>query len=538
MNLLAVALLSFPASPPDLPQGLDELLAPWVAEDAPGGAVAVLRPGEEPLLRVFGLANLEPARPVTADTLFYLASTAKPFTAACVVRAAREGELDLDASVRELFPELPETCAPATLRHCLQHRSGIPDVYDAAIALDLGPEAVSSNAAAIERIARLPAPAFEPGSRFLYSNSGYVLAAEALRRATGRDLAAHARAHLFEPLGIEGAGWVGDGDVDPAPASYRRGADGWVQQEVKTGLRGPGGLCMSAAALVRWEQGWRDGTWGDDGLREELLRPPEPPHHPTLGAYAAGWMLLRLGGQRAQRHFGGAFGHSADLLRFPDHGLSVIVLSNRADLDASDLGELVARLALGDAWTEPTGPAPVALQPDERAAFGRFWEEPGGGRPWVLLARDGGFRLATLGDVRVQLVPVSPTRLEAIGAQGPFALELEGERLWIRHPGVEGLALGPVSPSRPAPGLTSELAGAWTCPELGAEVVFEDLGGRLALTQTRPLLELSPFQPVGGDLLLCDEGAALRVHRDADGRPVGLRVDTNRARGLRLVRAR
>jgi len=150
--------------------------------------------------------------------------------------------------------------------------------------------------------------------------------------------------------------------------------------------------------------------------------------------------------------------------------------------------------------------------------------------------RGEGFGLVTLGDVRLQLLPVSPTRLEATGAQVPFALELDGEHLRIRQPGTDDLLLEPVAPPRPDAELPSRLAGVWTCPEVGVEVAFEDVGDGLALTQRRPLLELTPFRPIGGDLLLCDEGATLRVRRDAEGRPVALRLDTNRTRGLHLVR--
>ena len=182
-----------------------EQLAPWSSVDSPGGVVCVLRGDEPVLLEAFGMADLEADAPITSETPFYLASTAKTITALCAVHAASEGTLDLDAPLREVFPELPESVADATLRQAMHHTSGLVDVYDAAIAADLPPAALASNAGALELLARIPAPNFPAGSRFLYSNSGYVLLAEALRRATGHDLAAYARAHVFEPLGMEPA---------------------------------------------------------------------------------------------------------------------------------------------------------------------------------------------------------------------------------------------------------------------------------------------------------------------------------------------
>jgi len=153
-------------------QQVDALLAPWTRDDAPGGAVAVLERGQPAWTRAFGMADLAAGRPMTPQTPCYLASLAKPFTAACAVLAARDGALDLDASLLELFPELPQGHGAATLRQCLHHRSGVPDLYDATIGADLDPGVLASNAAAIGLLRRLPALSFPPGSEFLYSNSG------------------------------------------------------------------------------------------------------------------------------------------------------------------------------------------------------------------------------------------------------------------------------------------------------------------------------------------------------------------------------
>jgi CubicO group peptidase (beta-lactamase class C family) len=526
MRAIALVLLAAAAPSDELAERVDALLARWNRADAPGGAVAVLRAGEPVLVRAFGLADLEAERPVTEHTPFYLASLAKPFTAACAVRAAQAGELDLDASVRELFPELPEGYRAATLRHCMHQRSGIPDVYDVAIAADLGPEGVGSNAKAIELLARLPGPDFEPGSSVRYCNSGYVLLAEAIRRATGRDLDAYARERLFEPSGMSDASYRG-GDRGPAPArAYRPSAEGWEPIEHDTGLCGPGGLTASLADLT---------AFAAKPLDPQLVRAPDGPHHPRFGPYAAGWMLQRLGGQRAQRHSGGAFGFSSDLIAFPEAGVTVIALSNCAELSASDLALDLARAALGEQWMEVARPQAVSSSSADLARFGRFWIEPVRQELWVLVPRGGQLEVVALGDVRLRLVAVSKTRLESIDAQVPFAMELDGEHLVLDVAGArKRLDPIPFPPTGLAP--ISEYTGRWRSAGLRAEIVLEERDGRLALRQGRPILALPPFHAIAPDLFLCDLGAVLRFRRDEQGSIARLTLDVNRASGLDFER--
>lgn len=529
MRAIALVLLAATAAttPTDeLAERVDGRIARWNRADSPGGAVAVLRDGLPVLVRVFGSADLEAERLVTEHTPFYLASLAKPFTAACAMRAAQAGELDLDATVRELFPELPEGYGAATLRHCMHQRSGIPDVYDVAIAADLGPEALGSNAKAIELLARLPGPDFAPGSSVRYSNSGYVLLAEAIRRASGRELDAFAREHLFEPSGMTDAAYCGS-ERELAPArAYRPAAQGWERIEIATGLCGPGGLTASLADLV---------AFAAKPLDPQLLRVPEGPHRPRFGPYAAGWMLQRLGGQQAQRHSGGAFGFSSDLIGFPEAGVTVIALSNCAELSASDLALDIARVALGERWVEEAGPEAVPISSADLARFGRFWIEPAKQEVWVLVPRGGQLEVVALGDVRLRVVAVSKTRLESVDAQVPFAMELDGEHLVLDTGGArKRLDAIPFPPSGLAP--VSEYTGRWRNATLRAEIVLEERDGRLALRQERPILALPPFHAIAPDLFLCDLGAVLRFRRDEQGSIAGLTLDVNRASGLDFER--
>lgn len=528
--LLHLLALAAPLTAQDLDTVLAGATEAWDRQDSPGGVVGVLRGGVLQHVHAFGQADLAAGVPNSAKTPFYLASLAKPFTAACVVHADRAGLLDLDDPVRGWFEELPASHAPVRLRHLLHHGSGIADLYDATIALDLDPAGLSSNAAALERVARLPGLAFAPGSRLLYNNTGYVLLAEAVALAAEVDLATYASDNIFGPLGMETARFGGRAGA----RSYAHGADGWVERQDGSGLIGPGGMSASLADLAAFERAW----WGKGATeRDALLAVPAGAHHPRIGSYASGWMVSSFRGLPVERHFGGAFGYSADLLRFPSHGLTVIALVNADDLEATDLTEAVAAHLLADEFPDAR-PQPVELTAEQRARFGRFWRSTETGILWALVPTRAGLAVATLGDVKLDLVPVAPDRLVAPDAPRPFALVLDGDALEVRagDAAPDRLERLPFPPTGLAP--AEEHAGTYRHAALEAQVHFA-AGPRGTLTLSQrddTLLALPAFHQLARDTYVCDRGAQLDFERDAEGKVVRLHFHANRAWGLVLER--
>lgn len=531
---------------------LEEALAPFNAEGAPGAIVAVLRDAQPVAVYSFGLAQLDSPREIGRSTPFYLASLAKPFTAAAVVLAADEGALDLDSSVRELFPELPASYEPATLRHLIHHASGIPDVYDAAIIADLGQKAVADNAAAIQLLTHLPRLCFPPGQRMLYSNSGYLLMAEALQRGTGESLQHWAAEKIFRPAGMDQAYFIGDvGDrgatqssratrANRATSYERDDRGGWREKSLLTGLVGPGGMVASMDDLIAFEQAWQSGRIGDAKLLSDLLT-PRYSAHPRLGAYGAGWMHQKIQGLAVERHYGGAFGYSSDFMRFPDQAVTLISLSNREGLSAKDINEAVAGLVLEDAISAAKQPAAsaVELSSAQQQRLGRMWREQETGLLWVLSPRREGFVLASLGDAKLKLTPTSPSRLEALDAPSPWAVELRQDALVIvETDGRERVLEAVPFPPRDLPD-RSECIGTYSNSDLNAEITFgSGPQGSIVLFQDRPLISIAPFQPITRDLYVCDTGAQIDVLRDEHDQVSGLKISGNRAWGVIFERVR
>lgn len=556
--VMGVFLHASPAVPQDGDEALQAELNALVEEveepEAPGAILGLLRRGEPFFVRPFGLADLEEGRPVTSDTAFYLASVAKNFTAACVLDAAEAGKLQLDAPIRKVLTSLPARLDGVTLRHLLHHRSGIDDVYDLVIGLDLGRAPLASNTAVVELCARAMELDFAPGTRCSYSNTGYVLLAEGLRSATGKSLPAYARDALFEPLGMKHAAYTGEPELARIPRAlpYARHEDGWRPSEIVSGLVGPGGLWASFEDLARWEHCAFEGGWSSQRVRDQLVTPPElgPDQalHPAFGPYAGGALVGSDRGLRTVRLAGGAFGYRAEILRYPDQELSVIALWNDG-LGLEDLAERAAAIALREelrAAAPEAAPAGVDPTTLDLARLGRFWREEDTGILWSLTLRPDRMVAASLGDWKFELVPLDPSRFRSRNTRSPVELVFEpsegpAKRLLVRAGEVLVATCRPHPFPPESPPVLDDFTGEYEFVPLGSRLTLEAESGGLRIVAARPLLpgppfELPPFHFLGADFFASDIGAQLQFERDADGKVSALRLDLNRARGLMLRR--
>src|SRR5579863_8857733 len=162
----------------DLQRKVDQVFAAYDKPDSPGCALGVVRNGEFIYKKGYGTASLELSVPITPQSVFYMGSVSKQFTAAAIVLAAEQGYLSLDDNVRKYIPELPDYGHPITLREMLHHTSGLRDVLglldlSGRSALDLHPKAEL-----IDRVARQKGLNYDPGEEYLYSNTNYFLLAE------------------------------------------------------------------------------------------------------------------------------------------------------------------------------------------------------------------------------------------------------------------------------------------------------------------------------------------------------------------------
>jgi CubicO group peptidase (beta-lactamase class C family) len=350
----------FPANPQ-----VDRIFAEWDRKDSPGCTVGALRDGRFVYQRGYGMANLDYDLPNSPAMVYYVGSDSKQFVAAAVGLLALEGRLSLDDDIRKHFPEMPAYERPITVRQLIHHTSGIRDVYTLMALGGMRMEDVFTDQQALSLIARQKAPNFTPGSEYLYSNSGYFLLAQLVKRVSGKSLREFTDERLFAPLGMTRSHFHDDpGHVMKQRAmSYEPDGHGsyrisYLQNFDKVG---GGGLYTTLDDLAKWDENFYTKQVGGDALQRLIHTRGVLTGGDTL-PYAFGNNITSYRGLRTTEHGGALMGYKAYVLRFPDQHFSVLTLCNLGTIDPGPLAHAVAEVYLGDRMGPPPARSTRAAQ--------------------------------------------------------------------------------------------------------------------------------------------------------------------------------
>jgi CubicO group peptidase (beta-lactamase class C family) len=325
---------------------IDALLAEYAGPAVPGASVIVIRDGRVILRRAYGMADVGRRVAATPETDYRLASVSKQFTAMAIMLLARDEKARYDQPVREILPELPAAAQGVTVRHLLNHTSGLPDYED----LIPGSQTVQvSDRDVLALLARTDTLYFPPGSAYRYSNSGYVLLGLIVERVSGVPFPAFLQARIFAPLGMTASvAHIEGADTVPHRAygySPKDGATGGgfaaTDQSVTSATLGDGGIYTNVDDLVRWDEALYGTALVDAATLRLATTPPVLPGGAET-QYGFGWFVDSYRNERRWRHTGETSGFRNAILRFPDRRFTVIVLTNRNAGEPSGVAERIA----------------------------------------------------------------------------------------------------------------------------------------------------------------------------------------------------
>ena len=375
---------------------VDAFFSRWDSTATPGCAVGAAIKGEEVLAKGYGMADLEHDAVISADTIFEAGSVSKQFTAAAVLLLVREGRLSLDDPIRKHFPELPASVEPVTIRHMLQHTSGLRDWGEIA-ALSGWPRTTRAytHAHVFDILTRQTALNFAPGTDWSYSNSGYNLAAMLVARVGGEPFADFTRKRLFEPLGMRRTSWRDDRTrvVKGRATAYDENRSTFQTLMPFENVHGNGGLLTTVGDLLRWNRYLFAGRIADAAFAAEQQ---------DTGTLADGrdhgyGMGLFLGtcnkGLREVYHGGATAAYRAFLTHFPDHDVSVAVLCNAGSASAERYAHQVAEVYLGDALRPEPMPAAVEVPAATLDAVAGMYRHVKRGVPMVVEREGAGLKV-------------------------------------------------------------------------------------------------------------------------------------------------
>ena len=376
---------------------VDGLFARYQKPDAPGLALGVLKNGEVIHLAGYGAANLEAPVPSNGQTVFHAASLAKQFTAFAIGLLEHDGALRSDDDVRRYLPDVPDFGAPITLRHLLQHTSGLRDQWPMLVLAGHGRRDVLTQARIRKLVAAQSGLNFTPGTAYEYCNTGYTLLAEVVAHVSGQSFPAFTEERIFRPLDMAQTFFRDDvGRIVPAcAASYRRRSNdsGWQHVPLNYETVGATGLCTAGADMLRWVANFSEPMVGTTDLVRRLGRPGHLRDSRRIN-YGHGLYRHHFAGHEAVYHRGRDAGFVAAFGWIPEESMGVVLLAN-TPVDQDELIEAVTLYCCGQAGGggAPSEPLPTRPSPQQLSVLtGHYLSADG--QMLSLRRNAGGLRLS------------------------------------------------------------------------------------------------------------------------------------------------
>jgi CubicO group peptidase (beta-lactamase class C family) len=537
----------------DLAVRADSVFRPFDRTDGPGCALGVYRDGAIRYARGYGMASLEHGVPLSPRSVLDIGSISKQFTAMAMLILEKDGKLSLDDPIRKLFPEMPAYADRVTWRRALSQTSGLRDLW--ALWGQTGRTFRGDTVDALNIITRSAEPNYEPGERYLYTNTGWILAAQAVYRLTGKSLAQFSEERIFAPLGMRDTRFLEDryAIIPNLAESYAPREKGFrIQRSNYDGaIQGAGGVHTTMEDFGRWLNNYDAATVGGRDIITTMTTPMtlndgSPAAAGPGQAYAIGLTVGLLRGLRVVAHGGSWGGFRAHFLRFPDQRFAVATFCNLTTAGPDSLARKVAAIYLGDRMQPDTAAAWVeALEKEPRAdssgaslrSLAGVWRNVERGE--VRRTRMKGDTLFAVGVTQTAYVPLgggrfrvgqgTEVKFEGTGSNGspPTRMLVRTTAGTVTFTRADTVALDGAK--------LAEYAGDYRSDEVEVTHSWKVEKGQLvAYAGYRRLGVLEPSYQDG----FTREGSVIDVVRDGRGRITGFVVEAGRVRHLRFTRLR
>ena len=510
-----------------------EKVAKAYVAPGPGCAAAVSLNGDTVFEKAFGLADLEHNVPNTAQTIFESGSVAKQFTAASLVLLQQDGKLSLDDPVRKYIPELPDYGSPLTIRHLLNHTSGLRDWGTVMGLTGAGRgDRVINQDLALDVITHQQALDFKPGSEYSYSNSGYNLAAIIVERVSKQKFPAFVEERLFKPLGMKNSSWRDDYQrVVPgrAQAYARQGNGPWRLNMPFMNVYGNGGMLTTVGDWMRW-----NAMLDSQSLGAPLVAALETQGVLNDGrkiAYALGLVVDKYKGMKDVSHGGATAGYQTFLARYPDSKVSVGVMCNGTSPGAGGIAANITDEIFGP-YPETARAEPARISEDELKKFVGIWRNEKTHAPARFAIENGVSRWSG-----ARVVPMGGGQFTAGGNQLRFNLDKDSKPVSAETVDSDGEVTRFVAETEwtPTPADLASFKGDWFSEEAGAQLTVA-LEADKAFIKQRPSTNLQ-MQPLYKDHFSV-QGYVVWFTRDKNGKVNGMHVGASRMRDMPFVRVK
>jgi CubicO group peptidase (beta-lactamase class C family) len=346
--LILICVSSALAQTPATRAAVDEYVkAEMQRQHIPGLSLLVVKSGKSIVAEGYGLANVELQVPVKPETVFQSGSVGKQFTATAVMMLVEEGKIGLEDPLTNYFPDAPATWNDVTVRELLSHTAGFGDYPKG---FDFRKD--WTEAEELKLIETIPL-AYPPGTKWDYSNFGYVTLGILLHHVTGEFYGDFLQQRIFQPLGMTSTRIISEADIIPNRAAGYRLVNGelknqeWVSPVVNT--TADGSLYFTILDLAKWDAALYTEKLLKRSSLDLMWTPVKLKDGQTnKSKYGFGWVIDQRNGHRCIYHDGSWQGFETAIARYVDDQLTVVALSNLADADPGKIARHVAEMYLAE----------------------------------------------------------------------------------------------------------------------------------------------------------------------------------------------
>ena len=512
---------------------IDQVFADYAKSDSPGCSLGIYRNGAIAYARGYGMASLELGVPITPQTVFDIGSTSKQFTAFSILLLQQRGKLSVEDDIRKFLPEIPDYGERITLHHLLTHTSGMRDYAGLFDLAGVPEQNLTNDQDALDLIVRQKALNFAPGEEWDYSNTGFFLLSQVVKRVTGKTLRDFEQENIFTPLGMSNTQIFNDHtQVIPHRATGYRYDDAKKSFGVEMSnfeQTGDGSVQTSVEDLLRWDNNFYAAKIGGADLIRQMQVVGKLNNGKEHG-YAAGLMISTYRGQPTVRHGGAWAGYRAELLRFPKQHTSLAVLCNVAQSAPSVHADRVADIVLAGVLAptsvgEKKGEAQPVSQDILRGYVGVYKNNRDNYQRIEL--KDGKLILANYG---IELIPQSPNVFRTNFTEGTISFS-SGEMVFgLFEDKPEKFTLIQTS----APKNLAEFVGEYYSPELDAIWQLGLQDGQLTVRIKHSDNPPTTLRPVTENTFILESGA-LRFEMQS-GIPKKAFLTVDRIRNIEFIR--
>jgi CubicO group peptidase (beta-lactamase class C family) len=343
---------------------VDKLFEKWSSMDSPGAAVVIIKDGMVVYRRGFGSAQLEYSIPITPSTVFHVASVSKQFTAMAITMLEVAGKLSADDDIRKHVPEMADFGKTITIRHLLNHTSGLRDQWELLILSGWRIDDVITQADIMDRLKRQRELNFAPGERYLYCNSGFTLLAEIVSRVSGQPFTQWTQENIFKPLGMTSTHFHMDHQEIVKNRAYSYQGDpekGFSQSVLNYANAGATSLFTTVEDMANWMRNFEDKRIGGAAVMDKMLTKGVLTDGSEIN-YARGIVVDEYKGLKFIGHDGGDAGFRSNVMYFPGERFGVAIFSNLASFNPGGMSRQIADICLASKL-KPQEPGPVGAKP-------------------------------------------------------------------------------------------------------------------------------------------------------------------------------